>query len=289
MSGFKKFTQRSKISKFTGSESASARPSPTNVNFPSTCSINHTTSPSMCGIFCSLSRHGPVAPTASVKELLVVRGPDASNTVTIQCEGQQSRPTFITCCSTVLSLRGSITIVQPLRDQDSRSTLCWNGEAWSIQGKRPDGNDTLSVLELLKQSTSADTAIESAQAVSSALSQIAGPYAFVFLDASRSRIYFGRDFLGRRSLLYKVDSDGNLLLSSITDGVSGEGWAEVEADGVYCIDLSSQPATNFSDASRWADFALTKAAYSHIDAQRDDNHSVGTILNRVCITLLIAR
>lgn len=232
----------------------------------------------MCGIFCSLSRHQHVEPTPAVRDLLTARGPDASNKVTIECEGQQSRPSFITCFSTVLSLRGSATVAQPLRNKDSQSTLCWNGEAWTIQGASPVGNDTTSVLELLIRSTSTCPGEIHVQAVSSAMSQIAGPYAFVFIDASRSRVYFGRDFLGRRSLLYKVDVEGNLLLSSVTDGSSGEGWSEVEADGIYCIDLALHSAPDPRNFEHWGDFVVAKAAYTHIDDQASNDTSVGTHL-----------
>lgn len=108
------------------------------------------------------------------------------------------------------------------------------------------------------------------------MSQIAGPYAFVFVDASRSSVYFGRDFLGRRSLLYKVDADGNLLLSSVTNGSSGEGWSEVEADGVYCIDLSLQSVSATGNLERWGDFVVAKTAYTHVDGQINNSLSVGT-------------
>ncbi|KAJ4379792.1 hypothetical protein N0V86_004976 [Didymella sp. IMI 355093] len=50
-------------------------------------------------------------------------------------------------------------------------------------------------------------------------------------------LYYGRDCLGRRSLLRKITADGSLLLSSVCDNASGEGWEEVEADGIYMLDL----------------------------------------------------
>lgn len=232
----------------------------------------------MCGIFCSLSRHRQVEPTASVKKLLLARGPDALNQVTIECAGQESQSTtFITCCSTVLSLRGFVTVAQPLQDQDSQSTLCWNGEAWSIEGVRPVGNDTTSVLELLTRSTSSDKGPVTTQAVPSALSQIAGPYAFVFVDASRSTVYFGRDFLGRRSLLCKVDADGSLLFSSVTDGPSGQGWSEVEADGIYSIDLTLQPISEASNVEKWGEFSVKRTEYAYVNASDDKNNSVGRL------------
>jgi asparagine synthetase B (glutamine-hydrolysing) len=229
----------------------------------------------MCGIFCSVSRHEHVEPSSAVKSLLDARGPDASNTVHLRSEASQA---FITCHSTVLSLRGSTTTTQPLSKAGSKSTLCWNGEAWGVRGERPAGNDTICIFDVLEQVTTlsppGSTVIEAATAVARALSEVAGPYAFVFFDELHSRVYFGRDFLGRRSLLRSVDPNGNLLLSSITDGLLENDWIEVEADGVYCIELSR--ASGDQQMKRWGDFAVARVPYQHIDAGSDNIHSVGT-------------
>jgi asparagine synthetase B (glutamine-hydrolysing) len=72
------------------------------------------------------------------------------------------------------------------------------------------------------------------------LSSIRGPYAFVFYDAVHRRVYYGRDCLGRRSLLRKTTQDNSLVLSSVCDNASGDTWAEVEADGIYVVDLDNE-------------------------------------------------
>lgn len=64
-----------------------------------------------------------------------------------------------------------------------------------------------------------------------------GPYAFVFYDAPNKRVYYGRDCLGRRSLLRKDAVDGTIVLSSVCNNASGEAWAEVDADGIHVVDL----------------------------------------------------
>lgn len=81
-----------------------------------------------------------------------------------------------------------------------------------------------------------------AKQIASGLSCVAGPYAFVFLDRERGHLYFGRDFLGRRSLCWRQTSEGDLTLCSITDGNSSHHWREVEADGVYFIDMKDVPS-----------------------------------------------
>lgn len=141
----------------------------------------------------------------------------------------------MTFLSTVLSLRGTELVSQPLTDKGTGSVLCWNGEAWSVNGDAVTGSDSNTVFDLLlKASRSPD----SRRAVVQLLSGIRGPYAIVFYDAVNELVYYGRDCLGRRSLLKKTTSDGSLVLSSVCDNATGEAWAEVEADGIYAVELN---------------------------------------------------
>ena len=77
----------------------------------------------------------------------------------------------------------------------------------------------------------------SLQAVLDLLSSIAGPYAFVLYDAQYHRVLYGRDALGRRSLLIRRYSRTSITLSSICDPTDFENWLEVEANGIYVLDL----------------------------------------------------
>ncbi|KAF1846415.1 uncharacterized protein K460DRAFT_286732 [Cucurbitaria berberidis CBS 394.84] len=203
----------------------------------------------MCGIFCSLSCHGYVAPDASTQQLLQSRGPDhiglhQTLIKPLQVRDEEtSSQLHATFLSTVLSLRGSTVVAQPLIDEATGSVLCWNGEAWSIHGEVVTGNDSKIVLaQLLATCTSSPDA--SKRAIINLLSSIRGPYAFVFYDATSRCLYYGRDCLGRRSLLKKSAPDGTLILSSVCDNASGEAWTEVEADGIYIVNFpieTSQP------------------------------------------------
>jgi asparagine synthetase B (glutamine-hydrolysing) len=87
-------------------------------------------------------------------------------------------------------------------------------------------NDGAEVLKGLTDST---------RDVEEFLRSIQGPFAFVFFSKTRDRLYFGRDRLGRRSLLMS-QSESTLKLSSVADEPH-EGWTEVEADGFYTIDV----------------------------------------------------
>ncbi len=146
-------------------------------------------------------------------------------------------------------MRGSSTVKQPLKDSESGSLLCWNGEAWKIEKQSIQGNDVEYVLKVFsnatkRQNDNADNTLasrnHSLQCVVDMLSSIIGPYAFIFHDAQHHRIFYGRDPLGRRSLLIKRFSNGNIVLSSICDPTESADWMEVEANGIYVIDLTAE-------------------------------------------------
>jgi asparagine synthetase B (glutamine-hydrolysing) len=197
----------------------------------------------MCGIFFALSRHGHIAPDESTHALLRNRGPDHTGLhqpVLSREDGTELHATFL---STVLSLRGTEIVSQPLVDASTASVLCWNGEAWSINRDAVTGNDSKLVFDRLLKAC-ADASRSSKSAVVELLSHIRGPYAIVFYDATNNHIYYGRDCLGRRSLLHTSTPDGALVLSSVCDNATGEAWAEVEANGIYFVDLN-----DFADSS----------------------------------------
>lgn len=205
-------------------------------------SITTVTSPVMCGIFCSLDCSGYITPDANIQQLLQNRGPDRvgrHQTVIkpLQVnEDEALSQVYATFLSTVLSLRGSTVVAQPLIDEATGSVLCWNGEAWSIHDDVVTGNDSNVVFAQLLGAC-AGSPDAATRAVIRFISSIRGPYAFVFYDAVQRRLYYGRDCLGRRSLLRKSMPDGTLILSSVCDSASGAAWLEVEADGIYIVNL----------------------------------------------------
>lgn len=211
----------------------------------------------MCGIFFALSRAAHVTPDTNTQRLLQNRGPDSTGQHQILIESSKGAPVYATFLSTVLALRGSHVIEQPLRDEATGSVLCWNGEAWSISGNAVGGNDSQLVFSKLREACNGASAL-AVRNVTELLSSIRGPYALVFYDAPNQRIYYGRDCLGRRSLLRKHTADGTLVLSSVCDNASGEAWSEVEADGIHVIDLNN------------VDVALTSFPHTHIPHRRSD-------------------
>jgi hypothetical protein len=147
--------------------------------------------------------------------------------------------TTLSFMSTVLSLRGDHVAKQPLVDDKTGSVLCWNGEAWKIKGQAVQGNDGEAILTLLNVA-SRHSLEDDGRGVLDALREIQGPFAFIYLDKPAKRLYYGRDRLGRRSLVFKPGEP--FLLASISDSMD-PGWSEVEPDGLYTIQFSGQSVT----------------------------------------------
>lgn len=150
---------------------------------------------------------------------------------------------------TVLSLRGQNVVPQPMISP-GLSMLCWNGEAWKIGDDLVTGNDTEIVLDLLTQATKANEQARPRDMrrlahandhVLKALASIRGPFAFVYFCLITGTIYFGRDYLGRRSLLLKRQAD-SLVISSVGDGNSG--WTEVSANSIHVLQLKDRASVS---------------------------------------------
>ncbi|PTB39532.1 uncharacterized protein TrAFT101_007690 [Trichoderma asperellum] len=188
----------------------------------------------MCGIHAAISvdaNYHKLSP--GLEQRLRNRGPDHLGAVKTQLRRDDASSLYLTLTSTVLSLRGDHVARQPLVDEESGSVLCWNGEAWKLGGKPVEGNDGEAILSMLIAASSNNSGDK--DSILDALRSIEGPFAFIFLDKKAKRLYYGRDRLGRRSLLLKREED--FLLSSIAEAPA-VGWAEVEADGCYAIELS---------------------------------------------------
>jgi asparagine synthetase B (glutamine-hydrolysing) len=194
----------------------------------------------MCGIHASISSGGFQVPRAELKRLLCNRGPDhvGDTRAEIESHGTTYNLSFT---STVLALRGGRLTAQPFVDPQSGSVLCWNGEGWKIGPETIAGNDGQKIFDaLLKASTTQSSVSESNRHVFKVLNCIFGPFAFVFLDNTHKQLFFGRDRLGRRSLLYNnLEDPDTIEFSSVADSTRGF-WKEVEADGIYMLSYCSE-------------------------------------------------
>lgn len=185
----------------------------------------------MCGICCAVSfsvEHF----SRDLKEDLLCnlkrRGPDSSkqllrSTVNYQC----------LFSGHVLHLRGLLT-AQPVEDERGNVFL-WNGEVFSGIKVEAEENDTQIMFHYL-------SSCKNESDILSLFSEVQGPWSFIYYQASSHSLWFGRDFFGRRSLLWHFSNLGkSFCLSSVGTQASGvaDQWQEVPASGIFRIDLKS--------------------------------------------------
>lgn len=73
----------------------------------------------------------------------------------------------------------------------------------------------------------------------SVLGKLEGPYSLIYYQKSSNTLYFGRDIIGRHSLLLKVDDEVNsLTLTSVANKKMKE-VVEVPAIGIFAMNLNS--------------------------------------------------
>uniref|UniRef100_A0A1A7WPW6 Asparagine synthetase domain-containing protein 1 n=1 Tax=Iconisemion striatum TaxID=60296 RepID=A0A1A7WPW6_9TELE len=188
----------------------------------------------MCGIFCQLSLSGaPCERDKTVCEYLQRRGPDSSWDIIITGTTSSYRCLF---SAHVLHMRGLLT-TQPLQD-DVGNVLMWNGEVFGGLPVMPEENDTRVICRRL-------SSCRSPSEVLAVLSAIQGPWGFVYYQKAGDFLWFGRDFFGRRSLLWKFDEDV-LTLTSVAAQISTpdrSNWTEIPAAGVFRVDLKEVEPT----------------------------------------------
>ncbi|KIW46838.1 uncharacterized protein PV06_02470 [Exophiala oligosperma] len=192
----------------------------------------------MCGIFFSVAKNRHILPDQEAVDALHARGPDSYKVLKSTYHGDSDEKLHLTFISSVLALRGANIQQQPLHDPLSRSVFCWNGEAWKSDGVAIEGNDSAYIWHLLQ--ISLPHSPERQHRITQVLSQIAGPFAFVFYDAPTATVYYGRDRLGRRSLLINQGDNGSLTLASTSTSTLGKSAApsEISTETIHFLQFS---------------------------------------------------
>ena len=150
------------------------------------------------------------------------RGPNAEKRV-----DRQSQNWNLQFNGFLLWLRGSSPQVQPLV-QENGDVLLWNGDAFNdAQLNTNETSDTEIIAQRLSKASSEDEILK-------VFAQLEGPGAFVFFCQRFNTVWFGRDILGRHSLLIDVQPC-HCILTSVAFRDSA--FSEVEALGIYQMDL----------------------------------------------------
>lgn len=166
----------------------------------------------MCGILVFTSDVLKGENLQMYQRAVACRGPDSYSSIKMN---------DITFESSVLSLRTPF-LAQPLHTESY--AFCYNGQIYD----HPSGvNDTIVAQEYC-QKKDFETFMRQE-----------GEFAFVHYD--QGELWFGRDPLGRRSLLYKHFPDGNLIVSSVTGDEDHTCFTECDGGGViYKYTLQSK-------------------------------------------------
>lgn len=192
----------------------------------------------MCGICCVVTLCSQCAIRDFLNEDILChlrrRGPDSSQQL-IKTVSDLSYECLFS--GHVLHLRGLVT-PQPLEDANNNIFL-WNGEIFSGVHVGDVENDTEVMFHRLALCNSeAD--------ILSLFSSLQGPWSFIYYQASRHSLWFGRDYFGRRSLLWQfndeVDSAFCLTSVSVYSELVNQ-WQEVPASGIFKIDLKAYATT----------------------------------------------
>ncbi|XP_042299782.1 asparagine synthetase domain-containing protein 1 isoform X2 [Sceloporus undulatus] len=191
----------------------------------------------MCGICClvSLSDHPPNI--SLLKEDILCnlrrRGPSSSQELV---KTVLHLPFHCLFSGHVLHLRGQKT-PQPLEDLTGDNVFLWNGEVFGGIHVEAEENDTEVIFhQLCSCSNESD--------ILSVLSSIQGPWSFIFYQASKHCLWFGRDFFGRRSLLWQFNKElDNILALTSVSVMSDHQWWEVPALGIFKMDLQDCAAS----------------------------------------------
>lgn len=174
------------------------------------------------------------------------RGPDETYVKDVKLHSN----TIMKMCSTLLSMRGLES--QAPNTVINDNVLLYNGEIYEgfpdhianavstdFYSKVSDGTLMLSYLDELTKNNCDGLRPEK-------LDRLRGPWSFVYWHESSQRLYFGRDVLGRRSLMVRTIPGKSVIIASAPPPGKSDGFVEIPPNGIGYIDFSSSSAPSFN-------------------------------------------
>lgn len=149
------------------------------------------------------------------------------------------RDNLLTLFGSVLHLRGEndSPTQQPVRDNEG-NILVWNGEVFGgkIEVKERENDTAVILRELGKCETKASVLL--------LLEEVQGPFSFIYFQKRTNSLFYGRDKLGRRSLIVQFFGSIScpfILISSVSlpSLSSSSSVKEIETGGIFCMNLNS--------------------------------------------------
>jgi asparagine synthetase B (glutamine-hydrolysing) len=175
-------------------------------------------------------------------------------------------------------LRGEEVVSQPLRTDDGRYMLLWNGEVFhtTLANFDLDEHDGKQILDCMQEMLRKGETL--ATSFASTLSSVEGPYAAILIDTVTGSMCFTRDPIGRRSLLM-VRSDNEIVLTSAASHSLLSTYpdiAELDCKSMWQVltgtrfDVESVPRTLNGEESTTLRELRTSILDGALDAARSD-------------------
>lgn len=165
--------------------------------------------------------------------------------------------------SSVLSLR------QPFSRQPVETNgflIQFNGELYNDESLA--ANDTCYIVKLLLELVS-----RREEAILDLWGSLNGEFALSVLDLLENKVYFGKDFLGRRSLLYSLNSKGLTVCSLAPVGSLREAFSECVSSDIYVVELDSFLLKTVPYTDVWARFPSTeRIKFQPLSASSDGDY-----------------
>ena len=172
---------------------------------------------------------------------LMRRGPDSVGRATTTPGVGEA-----TIVAATLGMRGPVT-QQPLQDANG-NIFAWNGEVFGGIPVPADQNDTQIVFAELQRRAAEgmgdDCGGRQSSCVMSVLGSIEGPWSCIYWDNLTRSLWFGRDKMGRRSLLLgraPGSQVGFTVASVVPPCCQGWDWLELPPSGMFQLML--EPST----------------------------------------------
>lgn len=175
--------------------------------------------------------------------------------------------------SSILSLRQPF-VKQPITNHNFK--LQFNGELYNAECL--DGNDTDFIMNRLVHNL--ESSQDRQQAVSDTISELNGEFAFIIVDLDLSLVYFGKDFIGRRSLLYSL-SQQELVVSSLAPIDSTKvNYVECESNEIKIFDIKSFTVSSIPYKKPTLTFDPLPSSEGLLDASKIEK--LHKVLNNAC-------
>ncbi|GMH32534.1 hypothetical protein BSKO_00368 [Bryopsis sp. KO-2023] len=194
-------------------------------------------------------------------KMLRARGPDFLSSMSVVTGG-----VGIQFLASLLQLRGSQPSSCPLKDAQG-NILALNGEIYAGICLSRGQNDAEGLLDVLGGGS---------KSVVEVMGGVRGPWAMLYWQQGTQTLWFGRDGIGRRSLLLHLpdEADPRLMLSSASPWdptQSSVRWLEVP-HGVFSLRIEQDSGRALIQRHDWLDSTWSQIVSREVTSEDDLNH-----------------